>query len=242
MTDIAIKDQIKTLVELKVIDFEIYKHTKELEEKPVYVEVLKNKYEEKKVHFSELEDLYKKVQLERKEKELDLASKEGEIVKANAQLSQLKTNKEYQAKITEIANINSDKSLIEEKILLSFDKADSVKAEIEKEKEFLAQEEKKYLSEKKNVEDEIKVIRDKVNVLNSKRNQLTPGIDKNVLYRYEKILASREGLAIVPVDGDICGGCFMSVPAQVVNEIKMYKEIIYCETCSRILYLEEDIQ
>jgi len=241
VTDIAIKDQLVKLVEIQEIDKEIFDHKKDLVEKPAYLADLKAHYEVKKENMKNLEEKSKSIQVERKAKELDLKSKEDEIAKANTQLSQIKTNKEYTAKITEIENIKADKSIAEEKILESFDDSDKVNVQIDEEKKVLEEEEKKYLSEKKEIEASVKEIEDKIKVLESKKNQLTPGIDKKLLSNYERILHNKEGLAIVPVSGESCGGCFMNVPAQVVNEMKMHEKIVACEMCARILYLEEDV-
>jgi uncharacterized protein len=60
-----------------------------------------------------------------------------------------------------------------------------------------------------------------------------------MLKEYERILLSREGLAIVTVKDNSCGGCHMLVPPQVINLIKMYEHIITCEVCNRILYIKE---
>ena len=58
----------------------------------------------------------------------------------------------------------------------------------------------------------------------------------------EKILQNKQGLAVVPVQVSSCGGCFMNVPAQVINEMKKHENLVFCEMCARILYLEEDLQ
>jgi predicted nucleic acid-binding Zn-ribbon protein len=238
---VSVKDQLKKLVELQEIDSEIYLLQKELNEKPVYIESLKQKYEDKKSGLKKLEERLKAIQVERKSHELELQTKENDLTKANTQLSQLKTNREYQAKLVEIENLKADKSIIEEKILLLFDEADGVSASIEKEKGFLFQEEKKYLDEKKQVDDAIKEIQEKLTVLQMKRSQVIPEIEKVYLNRYERILENKDGLAIVAVKGSACGGCFMAVPDQIINELKMHDKLIFCEMCARILYLEDDL-
>lgn len=230
-------EQIQKLVELQKIDGEIYELKRKLKEKPAYLEQLKEDFESKKTGLQEAEVKYKQMQVDRQSKELELQSKDDDFAKANVQLSQIKTNKEYTAKITEIENIKADKSIVEELILMSYDEADAVKADIDKERQVLADEEKKYLDTKKEIEVSISEMEDSIKTLDAQRSQIVPGVDKATLSQYEKILANKDGLAIVPVQGQSCGGCFMNVPAQVVNEIKMNDHIIYCEMCSRILYL-----
>lgn len=240
MPELSVKEKIKNLVDVQKVDSEIYKLNIELKEKPELVAELKSQFESTKAKLNELEEKDKSIQLKRKDIELELKTKEDSILKANAQLSDIKTNKEYSAKINEIESIKADKSQFEEKILLSYDESDSVKADIEEEKQKVAGEEKIYLEKKKEVEADIKEIRDRIKVLEGKRNQIVPAIDEVLLTRYEKVLKHKEGLAIAAVIGNSCGGCYMNVTQQELNALKMSDNIITCEHCSRIMYIEED--
>ncbi|MCC6758948.1 MAG: hypothetical protein IT395_04920 [Candidatus Omnitrophica bacterium] len=238
---LTIKDQIRKLIELQKLDGEIYTFKRDLREKPQNLAKLKEEFESKKVNLKAHEDQYKSLQLTHKALEGDMKSFDDNIAKANSQLSVLKTNKEYTAKLTEIENIKADKSLVEEKIINSYDAMDAAKAAIEKEKVVVAEEEKKYVAEKKVIEDSIKVLEDKARVLEVQRAAIAPLVPKISLGRYERVLQHTDGLAIVPVNNGVCAGCYMNVPAQVANQIKMNKELVFCETCARIIYLEEDL-
>lgn len=241
MPEVSIPDQIKKLVDLQTFDVEIFNLKRELEEKPAYLKEAQEKFETKKANLKVITENLKNVQVQRNAGEVELKAKEDDIAKANSQLSLLKTNKEYQAKLSEIEHLKADKSIIEERILLSYDEYDRMSKQAEKEKGLLAEEEKKYLAEKKEIDDSIKVLQERLADLQNKRGQLTPGVDKKLLARYERILANKEGVAIVPIKRDSCGGCYMNVPAQVVNQIKMHDQLVSCEMCTRILYLEEDL-
>ena len=60
-------------------------------------------------------------------------------------------------------------------------------------------------------------------------------IDERLLYSYDRIRKSyRNGLAVVPVERDACGGCFNSIPPQRQSEIRLHKKTIVCENCGRI--------
>ena len=239
--EISIKDQIRKIIELQKIDGEHYHLTVELKEKPLVLERLAAEFQARKKTLMDLEEKFKIIQVRRKEKELELKTKEEDITKANTQLFQIKTNKEYTAKIAEIEHIKADKSIIEEKILMAFDESDEAQAEIEKERIKVTQEEQKYSAEKKEAEAEIKIIDDRIKVLESQHKQAMAGIDADFLSRYERILKHKGGLAIVPVEGNACGGCHMNVTAQQINAIKMNVQLVECEMCSRILYLEDDL-
>ncbi len=61
-------------------------------------------------------------------------------------------------------------------------------------------------------------------------------IDERLIYSYDRIRKSyRNGLAVVPVERDACGGCFNAIPPQKQSEIRLHKKIIVCENCGRIL-------
>ncbi len=65
-------------------------------------------------------------------------------------------------------------------------------------------------------------------------------VDPRLLTSYEKIRKSyRNGLAVVPVERDACGGCFYYIPPQKQSEIKQHKKVMICENCGRILVDEE---
>jgi predicted nucleic acid-binding Zn-ribbon protein len=65
-------------------------------------------------------------------------------------------------------------------------------------------------------------------------------VDPRLLASYEKIRSNyRNGLAVVPVERDACGGCFNAIPPQKQSEIRQHKKIMICENCGRILVDEE---
>ncbi len=72
--------------------------------------------------------------------------------------------------------------------------------------------------------------------LRTKSDEARAHIDERLLYSYDRIRNSyRNGLAVVTVERDACGGCFNSIPPQRQSEIRLHKKIIACENCGRIL-------
>lgn len=240
MPVVDLKSQIENLVKLQTIDSEIYSLKHEKDSKPQEIKALEASFEEKKAHLKSLENSLLDLQKQRKDKELELASKEEGAKKLQTQLYTLKTNKEYQAMLQQIQDVKTDASVIEDKILELFDQADKVKTETEKEKAHLKEEEQAFDAQKKKVEDRVKEIDDRLAQLDAQRKQVMPEIEPKILKQYERILANRDGLAIVVVKDNSCGGCNMFVPPQVINLIKMYERIITCEICNRILYIRDE--
>lgn len=234
-----LKSQLTKLIGLQTIDSEIYALKAEKGLKPQEVKALEAAFEEKKQSLAALEKKLLDTQKQRKDRELELATKEEANKKLQTQLYSLKTNNEYQAMLKQIQDGKADASLIEDKVLQLFDEADNVRVQTDSEKARLKDEEKVFAGQKKKIEERVKEIDERLNVLEAQRKQSSEGIGPKILAQYEKILASRDGLAIVKVKDNSCKGCNMHVPPQVINLIKMYENIITCETCNRILYVNQ---
>jgi len=234
-----LKGQIAALVKLQELDSRIYALNNEKAGKPLEVKAVEEAFEAKKQNLANLEKESLELQKQRKEKELELAANAEAVKKLQGQLYSLKTNKEFQAMLQQIADTKADGSLIEEKILVSFEDSDKLKVKVEEEKNRLKEEEKKFLEQKKAVESREKEIDDILKQLQAQREQAVQGVDAKILSEYERILSSRDGLAIVGVINNSCGGCHMSLPPQVINSIKMYEHIVTCEVCNRIFYIPE---
>ena len=236
---IDLEEQLKLLVELQGLDTQILRIERDLESIPQELKKMDDAFEEKKSDLKKSEEALKALQIKRKEKEIDLESKEGLIKKFQAQLYQIKTNKEYSALEGEIARAKADNSLIEEEILKIFDRMDAENQKISKEKEFLKVEEGKLALEKKKRGEEVSRIKAEAESLNAQRAVLAGKIEKTVLAKYDRIFKSKDGLAVVSVAGDSCQGCFRILPSQVIHEIRMKKDLVFCGSCARILYIEE---
>jgi len=129
---IDLKTQLGALVRLQAIDTEIYSLRYEKESKPQELRGIEVAFEEKKQYVANAEKASLDLQKQRKDKELELACKEEGIKKTETQLYQLKTNKEYQAMLQQIADAKADASLVEDKILQLFDQIDKTKKDVDK--------------------------------------------------------------------------------------------------------------
>lgn len=240
MRQINLKEEIKKLVRLQAIDTELYNLNKENNEKPKILEALTNEFEQKRQILKEYEEKSKSLLLKRKDKEGELAVKEEKIKQLQTKLYALKTNKEYTAMLLEINGATMDKSLLEEDILKSFDEQDNSKKELEKQQILINEEEKKFNGQKQKILSRIKEIEVQIKDLESKRAVAEKEVDAKILAQYSRIIKGKESLALVKVENDSCQGCYMNVPPQVINEIKMNDKIVFCEMCARMLYIPDE--
>lgn len=238
----TIKEQIGALIELQVVDGEIYELNREKDRIPERIKAIDDLLETKKTGIKDVEEKLKALQLKLKDKEVDLQQKEEQIKKLQNQLYQIKTNKEYSTMLTEIEGIKADNSIVEEEIINLMDESDGAKKKIMEEKELFKKEEASAGKEKEVCDARLKEIDSRLSVLSLQREKISPNIEKKILARYERVLKNRDGIAVVKIEEGACGGCHMNLPPQVISDVKIREDIVVCGSCSRILYLDENVE
>lgn len=236
------KDQIGLLINLQEIDGEIYALDQEKGRMPAHLKSIDDNLESKKTGIKQAEENLKVAQLKLKEKEGSLQQKEEQVKKLQTQLYTLKTNKEYSAMLGEIGGVKADNSLIEEDIIRFMDDIEAARKKIAQEKEIFKSEEALAQKEKERIDAKLKDIEGKLAEFHQKRGLITPGIDKKLLARYDRILKNKEGLAMVHIEGSSCGGCHMNLPPQVISDVKLREDVVICDSCLRMLYIEDNVE
>ncbi|MFC1807183.1 zinc ribbon domain-containing protein [Candidatus Omnitrophota bacterium] len=238
--EINISEELEKLLKVQALDSEIYKLSAEKDDKPGEIKELQDSLEHETADMKAAEDNLQSLQLKHKEKEGDLKVKEEQINKLQGQLYQIKTNKEYTAMLHEIDGHKADNSLLEEDILKLMDEIDKAQADV-------AQEKSKFDDITKKVDTDVKVIAARVKEidgalsdLKAKREAMLPGVNESLRKTYERILEGKDGLAVVEVTNDSCGGCYMPLRSQIMNEIKLREHIVQCGSCQRMLYIKDE--
>jgi len=231
-----LKQQIKILVKLQALDSQIYELNAERKKVPEELNLLKQEYKEREEKVKQTEQKLKNRQLEIKKMEGDLKSKEETIKKHNVQLYQVKTNKEYSSLEAEIKNLKADVSLLEEKIIGLLDEVEEINKTFLQQKEDLNKEREKLKQEEELAERRCQEIDEKIKELNKKKEPFVARIEPSLLSQYERILVKKGGKAMSAVKDGACGECRFMLTPQVIEEIKMGEELIFCNSCSRILY------
>ena len=172
-------------------------------------------------------------------KELDLKTNEGEITKYNVQLNSIKTNKEYSALISEIGSKKADMSILEDEILDTMSRLEIANQGYLKATEDLRNEEESLKDLTNSVDTEIKEADIEIEKIKNEQKKYIDLLDEHSLKNYNRLSNIKGGNAIVPVIGNVCGGCSMNVTAQTLNELMGGKDLVFCRSCSRILYLDE---
>ena len=236
MQELTVEEKLQNLYELQRIDTEIDKIKTLRGELPLEVQDLEDeiagletRIENLKVELGELD----KTSSTRK---MDIKKAEEAIKKYSEQLDNVRNNREYDALSKEIEFQKLEIELQEKRIR----EAQKAKAE----KEALMEESKKRYEDKvSDLEAKKGELNDIINEthtdeesLQTKSEELAAPIDERLLTAYRRIRSNaRNGLAVVTVDRDACGGCFNKIPPQRQLDIRSRKKIIVCEYCGRIL-------
>ena len=186
---------------------------------------------------------HKELDKQQRHEELILEDKNNLLKKYDTQLFAVKTNKEYKAMLAEMDAVKADISSIEERILEILTDIDYATEEIASAEKTVREEEDAVRDNKIRLEKELQEVKQELDKRRQMRLELIPGVDEDLYQLYEKIrMAKKDGPGAVPVVNDSCGGCFMQIPAQVVNELIAGDRIITCQSCSRFLYWQENVR
>ncbi|MCL2380818.1 MAG: C4-type zinc ribbon domain-containing protein [Treponema sp.] len=171
-----------------------------------------------------------------------LAIAEAEIEKAEKNMELINTQREYETvdKERETAEIKAKdfraKLLKEERALLDLDE------QIKQNQALIEQQEKELEERRRGIEEEVSEKKTQMAELLAREKDLSPDLDPEVLFKFERIIRNKMGRGIVAIKGGVCMGCHMILPAQFANTVHQGEEIIFCPYCSRILFFEESEQ
>lgn len=230
-------EHTKILIELQNLDLQIDALAQKAQDIPRKIEQLKMEFFEKTEGLEELKQELAKIQLAKKQKELDLSSKEEEIKKHQTELFKIKTNKEYAALQNEINRLKEFASETEDEIIRLLDAIEEVQQKIKNEQENVKNNENSLQQNISLYEAELMSLQQAVSRHEKQKQEFAVHLKTEALQLYERIRKSKKGLAIVEIkENSSCGGCNMALPPQMVNEVRKQEQIVVCENCSRILY------
>ena len=177
------------------------------------------------------------------DKKAAIKESEALLAKYEQQSDNVKNNREFEAINKEIEMQGLEIKLAEKHIRDANEElADKVKA-LENAKKNIATKDGVLTHKKSELEKIIADTEIEEKDLRAKSEEARTHIDERLLYSYDRIRNSyRNGLAVVSVERDACGGCFNSIPPQRQSEIRLHKKIIVCENCGRILVESEMVE
>ncbi|NOY70072.1 MAG: hypothetical protein GXP53_11430 [Deltaproteobacteria bacterium] len=169
--------------------------------------------------------------------EADLETNQARVSKREAQLKDVKTNKEYQVVLKEIRDIGGKSSEIEDKTLKCLDEIDVLDDAVkQKEKDCLSVQ-SRVESKKDELERDAEKLRKKLVLIEKKGEEIRSTLDENLLAQYGTIRKQAGGSGIVEVCDAVCLGCHLNIPPQMYNDLHKKDTLQICPHCSRLIYV-----
>ncbi|HSA61726.1 MAG TPA: C4-type zinc ribbon domain-containing protein [Nitrospiraceae bacterium] len=175
---------------------------------------------------------------ERRSHEKDLEAHEVQTDKMKSRLSELKTNKEYQAHLFEIELSNKKRGDFEEKILVCMEKIDQLQRTAKETQEKVKALQTVFAQEKSVLDEQDRTLAAELAQLEVKQREASARVEKSLLERYSQIKAARKDQALAAVRGGICAGCRLQIPPQLIAQVKRSEDLHVCPYCRRMLYWE----
>lgn len=234
--DLTVEEKLKALFQLQTTLSQIDEKRALRGELPLEVEDLENEVEGLSVRLErivkEIEDYTKAVS----QRTADIEEAKANLERYNKQLNDVSNNREYDMLTKEIEFTSLEIDLCNKKIREAEQRVSDRKNDKERVEDLINERERDLEDKRSELDEIMQETRDEEDILKAKAKDLELKIETRLLQSFKRIRKNaRNGLGIVYVQRDACGGCFNKIPPQRQLDVKMHKKIIVCEHCGRIL-------
>lgn len=234
--DLGVEQKLKFLYDLQCIDTEINKIKILRGELPLEIQDLEDELTGLSIRID-------KLKAEALDLEQEVANKKNEILEAQTlikkyeeQQNNVRNNREYDSLSKEIEFQNLEIQLCEKKIHEFIHEAEKKNENIAKSNQVLEERNSDLELKKKELDSIISETEAEEKKLEAKITKIEESVEERYLQAYHRIKENaRNGLAVVTIQRNACGGCFNKIPPQRHADIRSHKKIIVCEYCGRIL-------
>lgn len=235
-SEISVESKLQTLYQLQATLSAIDEKRALRGELPLEVQDLEDEIAGLKTRIEHIEGDINDFQQAVAQKQGEIKEAEESVERYKKQLDEVRNNREYDTLTKEIEFQSLEIELCNKKIKEANAKVEDKKRELVRTND-LINDRQQALEEKKSELDEImQETREEEQVLKAKAEELETKIEPRLLSSFKRIRKNaRNGLGIVYVQRDACGGCFNKIPPQRQLDIKMHKKVIVCEYCGRIM-------
>lgn len=227
--------------DLHELDWEIYQLTKDKKRLPEKLAKARKNIEQQQAQLAKRQDEHKQKQTYLREQETSLLAIENSISERQVRLNQSKDNREYTALLSEIADKKQQKDSLEENILHIMEENEQYKEKCHQQQQKIADLQKQYRELEQQTQQNLQEIEQQLQKLQERclqKRVLIKDLDSNILEIYDRVLKSKSGKAMVPVEEEACGFCHIQLMANDIALLRSGK-MVFCKECERLLYIPE---
>jgi hypothetical protein len=234
--------QLQYLINLQKFDLRIFQIQDQLRKAPEFLKSAEVPLQDVLTRLQALKNTGESLVKQRRSGERELTTQEDQLQKIRNRLSELKTNKEYQAHLFEIELARKKKDSIEENVLEMMERVEQNEQAVKELEEQAHVAKNVFDVEKARLETQYANLANELADLDRQQKTLAEMVEKPLLVRYNRLKTMRKGYAVAQLHGGACGGCQLQLPPQLVAEVKRGDELLDCSYCHRILYMAHHLE
>ena len=235
-TDLSVEEKLKTLYQLQTALSSIDEKRALRGELPLEVQDLEDEIEGLTTRVEKIQNDINEFERAIVQKKGEIADAEQSVARYKEQLNEVKNNREYDTLSKEIEFQTLEIELCNKKIREANNRIAEKREELVSNQEVIKERQDDLEVKKSELDEIMEETRAEEDKLKEKVKDLESKIETRLLTSFKRIRKNaRNGLGVVYVQRDACGGCFNKIPPQCQLDIKMHKKIIVCEYCGRIM-------
>ncbi len=232
--------ELQMLLDLQRLDLQIAELSRRSETVPREILRIDQLLEENQLELERLRQRVEEFRKKRRGLEGDTELLRQKLSKYRDQLMGVKTNKEYQAVLQEIALVEQEIGRSEDRILDAMLAADEATQEAEGIEKKLRENEREIHDKRAELVRSAEEAQSEIEQAKVHRNALVDTIPLELKEQYDRIASARGGVALAAARDQSCQICHVRMRPQLFSEIKTNQRIVTCESCNRILYYSPD--
>lgn len=241
VADFSVEEKLSSLVRLQKVDSKLDQIQILKGELPMEVKDLEDEIEGLHARQTRVEEEINGINEFIEQKKEAIKEAQALVKKYEKQSTNVKNNREFEAINKEIEMQQLEEKLCEKHIKDATEEIADKARQLEAAKKAVSTKEANLSGKKGELEKIIAETEKEEKHYNKEASSARAHVDERLLSSYDRIRKNfRNGLAVVPVERDACGGCYHAIPPQKQSEIKLRKKIMVCENCGRIL-VDDDL-
>lgn len=234
-----IQDTIEKLKVLQEILSKKFQIEQEIEDLPRTLATKKELVSRLKKSFVEKNEKYDETRRHVAEIRIRLQEAESDREKYESQMDQITTAREYDALEKEIRDASEREQQYRRDLQREEKDFEEQKMRLEREEAMIKAQETELEEERAKIDSVTEDRRSKLKDLGDQEAGIIPGLDEELMFKFERIIRSKAGEGIVPIKNGVCTGCQMILPNQFVNDVRAGEEILFCPYCSKIVFFTD---
>jgi len=231
--------QLGLLKELQEIDLRLNEINEKLEALPEKIAAVESLYLQVKGELGMSRNEMAEAEKTRRHEEMELTSSVDHAKQREMKLYAIKTTKEYQAALKEIAETKKANKEREDRVLGLMEQIDTLTKKITQLETDLTDKEAAYRKEDEALKAEETELKKTMETIEARRPAIVSQLDVKIVRKYDHVRRRYPDALVHVVDG-VCQGCSTNIPPQLFNEMLRFSELKDCPSCHRLIFVNKD--